>query len=430
MTTEVVVLVPGTMGSELFDGRKCVWPGSVLELFLPYSHMASLRKPALRVGDIIRNVSISTQYADLVQALGRCGFREGSTPKTLYVFPYDWRKDNALAAALLADLLDTVEANSGAGVDVNLVAHSMGGLVARCYLESGTYSGRKGFKSVRRLITLATPHRGAPVAMSGALGREKHLFLSGAQTRELSSDPQFPALYQLMPPRGEPFVWNQDPNARLAPLDPYDAAIAAKLGLSVQNLQAAEKFHRLLDVSRKPQGIGYFFFVGTQQQTMTEFRVKIAAAGGVSDLFSVEREDGGDGTVPSWSAGQSPIQSAAVGGDHGTIYKARGLLQVLATLLGQDGALAALTLPPAELFVRDRVVETGQETARSCRSRRPRPRSKASCASRGESAATATGLPLPPPRRRSRSPTRERRSIASASSSWRPRSRARTRWNS
>jgi len=68
-----------------------------------------------------------------------------------------------------------------------------------------------------------------------------------------------------------------------------------------------------------------------------------------------------DRTVPSWSAGQSSIQSAAVGGEHGTLYKNAGLQQVLATLLGKQGVLAAV-LPPAELSVRNPVVEPGDET--------------------------------------------------------------------
>src|SRR3712207_7538424 len=45
--------------------------------------------------------------------------------------------------------------------EVSLVAHSMGGLISRYYLESGRFNDRPGFRAVRRLITMGTPHRGA-----------------------------------------------------------------------------------------------------------------------------------------------------------------------------------------------------------------------------------------------------------------------------
>jgi len=48
-----------------------------------------------------------------------------------------------------------------------LIGHSMGGLIARCFLESHPLGPVLG----RRLITIGTPHRGAPVAYLYLLGR-------------------------------------------------------------------------------------------------------------------------------------------------------------------------------------------------------------------------------------------------------------------
>lgn len=50
-----------------------------------------------------------------------------------------------------------------------IIAHSMGGLVARSYMNQhdhnvGQYKGKKGGERVKRLITLATPHNGTPAA--------------------------------------------------------------------------------------------------------------------------------------------------------------------------------------------------------------------------------------------------------------------------
>jgi pimeloyl-ACP methyl ester carboxylesterase len=50
-----------------------------------------------------------------------------------------------------------------------LIAHSMGGLVARSYMQehthiSGVYCGQRGGDRIAKLITLATPHHGTPAA--------------------------------------------------------------------------------------------------------------------------------------------------------------------------------------------------------------------------------------------------------------------------
>ncbi|MEW6496388.1 MAG: alpha/beta fold hydrolase, partial [Cyanobacteriota bacterium] len=76
-----------------------------------------------------------------------------------FEFPYDWRRDNRVAARLLKKLIDRKlprwqELHSGA--KVILIAHSMGGIVARYYLE---HLG--GAEHCKALITLGTPYRGS-----------------------------------------------------------------------------------------------------------------------------------------------------------------------------------------------------------------------------------------------------------------------------
>jgi pimeloyl-ACP methyl ester carboxylesterase len=359
MTTEVVVLLPGIMGSTLYDGDDCVWPGKPMELLLPYKRMAQLMKPRLVVKDVIRSYLISNQYGALVSSLNTCGFRENLNPPTLAACPYDWRRDNAEAAIVLADRLDSLFDDHGGQVDFDLVAHSMGGLVSRYYLESALFNGRKAFSSVKRLITMGTPHHGAPLALFAALGNEKRLFLDKAQVKQLADDANFPSLYQLMPPHGEPYLWDQAPAARFSPIDPYDPRFAEQAGLSPQNLAAARAFHSRLDLAKRPGHVRYFFFVGTQHVTITEARhTKLAAD---VRIDRIEREDGGDGTVPTWSGSHSRVQGAAVSGEHGELYKSGDLLQVLATLLGKQGVLAA-ALQEAELTLRDPVVLPDDET--------------------------------------------------------------------
>ena len=353
--SEIVVLVPGIMGSELRDGEQLIWPGTPLELLFSYKKMASLLKPGLVASDVIRSVSVVRIYAELISSLKSCGFDEPAG--TLVVFPYDWRKDNALAAAGLANCLDKIAARSPEAT-ITLLAHSMGGLVSRNYLESGTYCERPGWSKVSNLITMGTPHRGAPMALAAALGQEKRLFLNAAQVAKLANDPQFPSLYQLLPPKDEPFAWNREVTARYAPTDIYDSKIAASLGLSAANLQSAVDFHATLNLARRPSGVRYFFFAGTRQETTHAMHIDHDGVGHVAR--KVDRNDAGDGAVPFWSACITGVQGEPVGGEHGELFKDAGLKTILGALLGRPGVLAAPG-PVPELSVRHKVVEPKQE---------------------------------------------------------------------
>lgn len=354
--TPVVVLVPGLMGSQLQYQGDVIWPGPVRQLWLPYGKMAELLQEDLVATDVIRDVLISSQYSTLIEDLNTCGFREDDDPPTLIVFPYDWRKDNAQAAGKLADLLDgTVAAHNGTA-DIFLVAHSMGGLISRYYLESGDYAARPGLKAVRQLITLGTPHRGSPIALSAARGEEKQLWLNADQVLKIVSDPRYPSVYQLLPPKGEPFAWNRDGLAQYDPVDIYDPAVAKGLGLVPANLQAATAFHAKLDHTKRPAHVRYFAFVGTRQTMVSH--VLLRKDGAIYHMDKVEPEDAGDGTVPAWSATLTGLQGRPVGGEHGTIYKNDDLRRTLAGLLGKQGVLAAAAAP-VEIAIRERVCHPG-----------------------------------------------------------------------
>ena len=92
-------------------------------------------------------------YDNLWEALKLAGYKED---KTLFAFPYQWRDSNVISADYLKkkinDVKDTCECEK-----VDLVAHSMGGLVARAYIQSNDYQD-----DVDQLIFLGTPHKGSP----------------------------------------------------------------------------------------------------------------------------------------------------------------------------------------------------------------------------------------------------------------------------
>jgi hypothetical protein len=141
------------------------------------------------------------------------------------------------------------------------------------------------------------------------------------------------------------------------PQDIYDEEVAVELGLSLANLASASAFHGMLNISKKPQAVRYFFFAGTRQTTTHAIHVTRVAD--KRTIKKLDRDDAGDGTVPYWSASMTSVQTEPVGGEHGDIYKDSGLRHLLGNLLGKEGLLGAAGSTP-ELSVRDKVTHPEQ----------------------------------------------------------------------
>lgn len=148
------------------------------------------------------------------------GFFEGEVDyaglhSTCFQHAYDWRRDIAEAAALLDDHIsyaqESVRAARGLGADepvrVDVVAHSMGGLVLRYYLRYGVQPLRDdgvapeltwaGAQHVRNAVLVGTPNAGSVHAL--------RQLVEGFDTRPVGPNYQpallgtFPAIYQLLP---------------------------------------------------------------------------------------------------------------------------------------------------------------------------------------------------------------------------------------
>lgn len=144
-----VIIIPGVGGSQLVNpatGKK-VWfsikRGKDDDLRLPMtSPILGRNRDGLRATDIIREVKLSVLpdievYQTLVDALKAKGYAEADWNKpqatdVFYVFPYDWRRDNVESAHLLIRRMAKVRAAvKRADLKFDIIAHSMGGLVAR-----------------------------------------------------------------------------------------------------------------------------------------------------------------------------------------------------------------------------------------------------------------------------------------------------------
>lgn len=130
-----------------------------------------------------------------------CDMSQRFRDPTLFVFAYDWRKSNVENAEKLKNYVECVQ-RIYPGTQVDIVAHSMGGLMARRYITQFPTTN-----NVRKLITVGSPFLGAPAALQTAENGRLH-FLPDFVNQNLPSSVSnpirslarnSPAIHQLFP---------------------------------------------------------------------------------------------------------------------------------------------------------------------------------------------------------------------------------------
>ncbi|CAM5521881.1 lipase/acyltransferase domain-containing protein [Streptomyces avidinii] len=167
--------------------------------------------------------------------------RDVDTRADLVLFPYDFRYSVAHAAERLAADIDARLGGEHAGARrrrVIVVAHSMGGLVARYW--TGPLGGAADCAA---LITLGTPHRGAPKALEVlgnglSVGRKRLTGLTGVLR-------QWPSAYELLP--RYPMVAAADGGPALMPHEL--AADATEAASFAQRAKHAFEVHREIETT-------------------------------------------------------------------------------------------------------------------------------------------------------------------------------------
>ncbi|MFK7974811.1 MAG: esterase/lipase family protein [Halioglobus sp.] len=222
-----VILVHGAFGGRICDnnaqGQKQEhWPGGLVKLLIgnyqslalpiPNTPYATQQKP-LSVCGLTDTVAGSDFYGEIENTLiGPGGYQrtEPGTPVTgkqrrYYRFIYDWRQDNHQTAALLNTLVDQIRADhNNSELQVDIVAHSMGGLVTRYWLRYGSSDvlnsndfpiNNEGASKARKVILVGTPNLGSTSALQQILIGADFTVNDVAPEVLLS----FPSAYQLMP---------------------------------------------------------------------------------------------------------------------------------------------------------------------------------------------------------------------------------------
>ncbi len=323
----VIFFLPGILGSKLFLGEEEIWPPTLTEITLGYERVDKLIDPACVPREVIQRVCIRPIYEPILADLAH--LVDGDQAR-VRAFAYDWRLDirrtaDAFATALERAVLDGAER-------ISVVAHSMGGLVARLALEDPRHTAASWLKKVSDLLLLAVPQLGAPLALARALGLEGTMGLAPEDLKEIAKDSRYPALYQLLPAPGQQAVWNASGNGT-TPLDLYDAATAQALGLAADNLEVARETHARLAIGRRPAATRYIHLGATGLSTC--LRVELTGPAGNLRARMVAADDTGDGTVPLWSAVSGGLQHHVTPGDHVKFFSDELFREMLYRLFGR-----------------------------------------------------------------------------------------------
>ncbi len=369
-----VVVIHGLLGSQLVDatdGRN-VWGFFSLgemrrgDKYLELAHPMGLNIPLSRLHSNVRATSLlersmiqvlgfqfnQDNYDILVKTLADSGYVPDNRPlprgrnfHSQFIFYYDWRRDISENAVRLAEFIEekraylqeryaTLYGLEDYDVRFNLVAHSMGGLVAGYYLRFGgeplpddpgtpfpvTWAGAA---RVDKLIMIATPNAGY---VDTLLEMVNGLRLTGnAPPYPPAVVGSFVSMYQMMPAAetmsvirhdGTPvdlfdpeqwleFKWglaNPAHDAALAAIMPLVPTPEARREIALDHLRKclsrARQFHRAMRIpAEHPESVGVFLIAGDALETNRQVAVDPA-----SGTIGVVRRDAGDGKITSASA--------------------------------------------------------------------------------------------------------------------------------
>ena len=341
-----VIVVPGITASTLEDAYsvspETVW--SVLakdyERIAMHPDDPELRYEAFEPARLRPGELFGVAYKSLIEELRYNLSPKRDQPVPVYPFAYDWRRPLAATEAQLAAFIDEViertklmphyHPDFAKDPKVNLVGHSMGGLVIAGCLERMGKQARVG-----KVATLATPYRGSYEAVIQVTTGTANLGVTPPSSREREAARLTPALYHLLPRFERDVDYEPDvPGKTLFDSDVWQPSIVATLasfiserGLRIAGItheaRAQQLFASMLNEARAHRdrieafrpakaGLGakdWLAVVGVGAKTRVKLKVKTGDKPEFAfnsedrdDLWSsssqAERRLTGDGTVP------------------------------------------------------------------------------------------------------------------------------------
>ena len=227
------------MSPDLASNRDDLRPGKILE--------------TVNLGRVLPEIYV---YKDLLDSMRNyAGYREGDWEKpgaedyqdTFYVFPYDWRQDNVVNARTLVRRIEQLKTKlQRPNLKFNVVAHSMGGLIARyaaMYGDADLPAGDGpiqptwiGAAHISKIVMIGVPNEGSADAFATLL--EGYSITEGLRRRipllnKLTAEDvvRTPSVFQLLPhQRAVRFL---DENLKPIDIDLYDPEVWKRFEWSV-----------------------------------------------------------------------------------------------------------------------------------------------------------------------------------------------------
>jgi len=313
---DVIVLLPGIMGSVLRRGNKDVWAASgsagIQALLSAGDSIRDLRFDGSNDDDVPDDGVTAHRlmpFAHLIPGFWKIdGYSETTNflmsrfeitaGQNYFEFPYDWRLSIRVTGARLQEathrwLKDWRASSGNADARLILVGHSMGGLVARHFIEV-----LDGWRDTRALVTFGTPYRGSLNALNTLVHGEKKVFGLADFSGFVRS---LPSVYQLLPiyPCYDPGTGDLQRVAEATGI-PNVSQARASHALAVHH-EIRDKVKEHLDNEEYvKRGYEIFPVSGINQPTRQSARLD---GGKIVFANTYHGKDGrGDGTVPRASA--------------------------------------------------------------------------------------------------------------------------------
>ena len=348
-----VVVLPGITASVLRDeypvNPEVVWTVLSKSYDRVALHPDDVRWERDEPARVVADQAFTLPYGELVKEVAHDLSARADEPTPVFPFAYDWRQPLGVVERQLDAFVDEViertcllkhyyRAGYHEDPKVDLVGHSMGGLVL-----SGWLKGKGADARVGKVATLATPFRGSFEAVMKVTTGLAELGGSSSSSREREVARLTPALYYLLPSFPGALQVDEGLPDTFYDVDLWQASILETLSEYIRlygresrtsKAERLDKAHTLLTTilsearehrdrveSLEPEAVGmdpddWLCVVGLGETTRVQLRVEERDAGPVFDLTSADRRNGypagrvddrgrnvpptetGDGTVP------------------------------------------------------------------------------------------------------------------------------------
>ncbi len=338
-----VIFIPGITASYLQDeypvDPETIWSVLKKDYDRIALHPNDLRYEAIQPARVRSGKVFEIAYKEIIEELRYNLANSEDQPVPVYPFAYDWRMPLEIAQKQLDEFIEEVINRTkllkhyyaqGYADDakVNLIGHSMGGLVLAGYL-----SDKGNAAPVHKVVTLASPFQGSFEAIIKVTTGTANLGTSPPSSREREAARIMPGLYHLIPsffygvqedpnlPNSfyDPEIWQEsiyqslEEFIRLKGLPTEDIKSEAKKLLTALLNQAKGHRDKLDNFKLENAGLDkskWLAVVGVDSETRVKIQISLVGEFPVFEFHSDDRMNGwsenddankkytGDGTVP------------------------------------------------------------------------------------------------------------------------------------